>query len=129
MLSELEVELPDDATAPAIARRYLRELGARMPEELLEDAVVLVSEVVTNAVRHGLPEIGFQIQVSDLPPTIRVRVVDRGEVVALRVSPAEPDQLGGRGLLVLEALASAWGTVSNDPPPGKAVWFEMTLAS
>lgn len=92
---------------------------------MLEDAVVLVSEVVTNAVRHGRPGIGFQLLVADSPQALRVRITDRGDNFSTLVRPAGLDAVGGRGLLVLDALASSWGMVENDPPPGKMVWFEL----
>jgi anti-sigma regulatory factor (Ser/Thr protein kinase) len=89
-------------------------------------AVLLTSELVTNAVLHARTP--MTVKVSRGQGTIRVEVRD--------AHPALPeprrynvDTATGRGLRLLEALASSWGVrkVPDDEQPGKIVWFEMPL--
>jgi hypothetical protein len=74
--AEIVYGLPADAAAPAIARAVLVEHAGSLPAGLIEDALLLVSELVTNAVQHGQPEILLSIR--RRPPGIGVSVQDRG---------------------------------------------------
>jgi anti-sigma regulatory factor (Ser/Thr protein kinase) len=87
-------------------------------------AVLLTSEILTNAIRYG-------------DPPVRVRAeLQRGALVVVvddagrdRVPPVEPvawDQRGGRGLYLVDALATRWGV--REEPAGKQVWFELRTA-
>jgi anti-sigma regulatory factor (Ser/Thr protein kinase) len=121
------LELSTGANAPAIARRFVKEHASDLAIDLKNDAELLVSEVVTNAVVHGRPAI--TLRVSTDPPGIGIAVHDFGEMLP-PTSPAQvtPSATHGRGLLIVEALASTWGVIPNDPPPGKTVWFRLTPA-
>jgi anti-sigma regulatory factor (Ser/Thr protein kinase) len=116
--------LPPSLDAPALARRYVVEHAANLPENVVEDAVLLVSELVTNAVRHGHPNIFLRLRID--PPRIGVAVEDRGEALPV-VPPVEPDPTvpSGRGLLIVDAMATAWGVDPAELSPGKIVWFEL----
>jgi anti-sigma regulatory factor (Ser/Thr protein kinase) len=117
--------LPADPSAAAIARQFVDDNRDHIRPEMIDDAQLLVSEIVTNAVRHGRPDISLRISVD--PPAIGVAVHDHGEdLPAAPPAVPPPSQLSGRGLLIVDALASAWGvTPSADPAPGKVVWFEI----
>lgn len=82
---------------------------------------LLVSELATNAMLHG----EGQVRVRVLPRStgVRVEVGDASPQVPARRSPA-PDAEGGRGIALVEALASAWG-VESSSTSGKTVWFEL----
>lgn len=100
------------------ARRFVRgELAAMGP--VAELAELLVSELVTNVVRHARTP--FTVAVTDGDP-IRVSVRD-GVAADLRVTAARGDATSGRGLAILEALAHRWGVEPREG--GKEVWFEL----
>ena len=87
---------------------------------------LLVSEVVTNAVKHGRsgdPEewIGLAVAVED--DALRVRVSDAGPGFRPRVVPPDADAPAGRGLVVVEAFADRWGVRRRDRRT--EVWFEL----
>ncbi|MGW7576133.1 ATP-binding protein [Streptomyces sp. NPDC054765] len=92
------------------------------------DAVLLcVSELTTNALRHGVPPgRGFQLYV--WPPAggvLRLEVHDSGDGWPRVRTGAGPVDEGGRGLLLVEALADKWGV--GERRPGKIVWCEFAL--
>ncbi|HZY77790.1 MAG TPA: ATP-binding protein [Jatrophihabitantaceae bacterium] len=122
--SDAVLALPAGPEAPALARRYLQEHARDLPSSVLDDALLLVSELVTNAVQHGRPKIVLRLRES--PPGIGVFVSDGGDGLP-RFPPAEPDQhaVSGRGLRIVDAIASDWGVEHDGSRPGKVVWFEL----
>ena len=118
------IELPPTPVAIAIARQFVSEHGHGLDPELVEDAELLVSELVTNAIKHGKPSI--LLRVRSEPPGIGVEVQDEGPENP--VMPAEEpmhDQRSGRGLRMVAAVASAWGVRWPEDGPGKVVWFTL----
>jgi anti-sigma regulatory factor (Ser/Thr protein kinase) len=119
--------LPSDADGPALAREFISEHANGLSPELLDDALLLVSELVTNAVRYGEPEIVLHVRHD--PPGIGVSVHDAGpELPQLTDTPPDPAKQGGRGLRIVDALAQRWGVSRTRRQPGKTVWFELGLA-
>jgi anti-sigma regulatory factor (Ser/Thr protein kinase) len=106
------------------AREVLREIcaDARVSPPVTETALLLVSEVVTNSVLHGSGRPLLDISVR--PQVLRVSVTDDAAALPRlqRNNPLLGD--GGRGLQLVEALASRWGT-DRRIPTGKSVWFEI----
>lgn len=104
-----------------------RRLPPRVTGGALEDVRLLVTELITNALRHaGLrpdDEIGLKAEVSD--GTVRIEVSDPGRdgPVAMR-SPGS--QGGGYGLLLVERLTSRWGVERHE---GNMVWAELSAGS
>lgn len=122
------IELPADLDAPRLARRFVAEHSDSLPADLVADAELLVSELVTNAVRHGRPAITLRVALR--PLRIGVAVDDEGveqpEFAQLAPPPSQP---GGRGLLIMQAVARASGVAPHPGgPPGKTVWFELESA-
>ena len=119
------ISLPPDASAAAIARRFVEDNRDHLRPELIEDTQLLVSEIVTNAVLHGRPDITLKVRID--PPGIGIAVSDFGEDLPKRTPDLPPaDQPSGRGLLIVDALSSAWGIEANrNALPGKIVWFEI----
>src|ERR1700734_4357216 len=127
--------LPEPA-AVAAARKFVRDTlrswldtapGAAADGGLVDDAVLLTSELVTNAVVHA----GTQVQVTCKLAAGAVEVVVRASHPARMVPGPAPDdtaaaeRTGGRGLLLPSALAAAWGVSYGTD--AKAVWFRMGL--
>src|SRR5690606_36007816 len=85
-------------------------------------AELLVSELVTNALRHGRPPMALRLRTHN-GQSLRIEVLDGaadGEPVP---TEAPPDAVTGRGLGIVAALARRWGTESV--PGGKLVWAEL----
>ena len=115
------LRLDRDPTAPAHARRRVREFCADMPVDLQATAQLLTSEVVTNAVRHGSGSIEMHMSID--ARALRVGVADDSPRHP-RLLRASPGSASGRGVCLIEALASSWGTTPH-PGDGKTVWFSL----
>ncbi|MFI8103648.1 ATP-binding protein [Streptomyces sp. NPDC086023] len=96
-----------------------------------EAAVAVVAELAANAATHGRVQgRGFRLRMAVDGPRLRIEVTDtRGEVLPVPApGPGRPYEEGGRGLLIVGALAEAWGTVPRaDGGPGKTVWALVGL--
>lgn len=119
---EVEATLPCDSTAAGAARRLVvaecRSVG--LDPEATDNAELLVSEVVTNAVIHGRSDVRLRVRAS--PQRLRVEVGDDNSRRPSRVA-MDAEALDGRGLTIVELVASAWGVDAVDV--GKVVWFEI----
>jgi serine/threonine-protein kinase RsbW len=108
------------ALSSVSARKTLRiVLGNWADEGIRGDAALLLTELVANCVRHARSP--MQIRLTVEHDLLRAEVRDGS---ALNPLPREPDEHGGRGVLILDALASRWG-VFGHPGAGKTVWFEL----
>ena len=93
-------------------------------DDLVADATIVVGELATNAVVHAASP--FELAVVRRPGSVRLVVRDTS---AARPELREPstDRLGGRGMILVDALCSTWGV---DPDPeGKAVWAEFVTGA
>ena len=118
------VQLPADTSAAQIARQFVHEHQDHLPEDVVADAKLLVTELVSNAVRHGSPEICLHLRLE--PPGIGIAVSDEGDLFTPQRGTAGPADTGGRGLHIVDALSSSWGISSADPAETrKAVWFDL----
>lgn len=123
MRAETSVAPALSAVAPA--RRWARErlVEAGVEPARLEVLVLLVSELVTNAVAHADPPVTLRVDVDDVRTRVEVTDGARDEPV-LRNPP--PTALGGRGVMFIDRLSSRWGTApEEDGVAVKAVWFEL----
>ncbi|MDT0491354.1 ATP-binding protein [Streptomyces griseus] len=98
-------------------------------EKRADDVLLCVTELATNALRHGVPPgRGFQVHIylERLESILRVELHDSGDGQVCQ-SPTHPgaEDEGGRGLLLVEALADKWGVMERNP--GKVVWCEFTI--
>ncbi|MFS4108962.1 ATP-binding protein [Streptomyces sp. PD-S100-1] len=108
----------------AVARQMVREACAEwgLDQDATETGTLLISEIVTNAVRHGHSHSVRVIVEQPRPGRLRVAVVDKSRrMPELRI--VGPDSTGGRGLLLVDALSARWGT--DLLPWGKRVWAEI----
>jgi anti-sigma regulatory factor (Ser/Thr protein kinase) len=120
-------ELLADTSAAGQARRLVSNLlTAWNRAEDVEVARLLISEVVTNAVRFAGRLTALQLALVAHPDRIRFFVGD-GSPLHPVLRTVHPSDESGRGIHLVATLASAWGVV--DPPPeeghGKQVWFEL----
>jgi anti-sigma regulatory factor (Ser/Thr protein kinase) len=116
----LQVELRRASFAPGDARRALRNLCAdHVEEDLLVDAELLVSELVTNAIRHGRGEISLCARVDQ--DRLLVEVIDEGSGFERELRRREFEQVGGWGLDIVEDVSSRWGVHEGTTH----VWFEL----
>jgi anti-sigma regulatory factor (Ser/Thr protein kinase) len=124
---ELVQEFPIGADAVSAARRSLDRFGGRLEGPLLDDVRLLVSELVTNSVRHSGAagqETSVGLNVALKPDCIRVEVRDPGDGFEPEAAPAE-DMSSGWGLYLVDRLADRWGVHNDDVIT--LVWFEITL--
>ena len=123
----LEVDLSCDAESVGEARRALSELAPLIAPEQLRDVELLVSELVTNAVRHADLEPGepIALHVRLDPDELHVEVHDGGPGFSPGPPPRDPVRPSGWGLYLVESLADAWGV---DAGRLKRVWFTIRRA-
>jgi anti-sigma regulatory factor (Ser/Thr protein kinase) len=103
-------------------RALIRERLSAVLPEVLDLAVLLADEVVTNAVLHGGGEIGLSVDVTD--DRLRVEVKDSSFKLPLVLTP-NAEREHGRGMVIVDSLAASWGTEVDRS--GKSVWFELGL--
>lgn len=107
-----------------MARQFVREQGAGWPEPILDAALLVVSEVVTNAVRHGSGKVQLCLAVGERH--IRIEVSDEEpRYPERRTTSGDDPPDGGRGLHLLDALTTSWGTTPRTDGPGKVVWMQL----
>ncbi|AWL38632.1 MULTISPECIES: ATP-binding SpoIIE family protein phosphatase [unclassified Streptomyces] len=116
-------ELPYDTSAPATARRLTSKRLAdwNLDDDTGEATELIVSEMVTNAVRYGRPPLKLRL-ILDRGLTCEIR---DGSTIAPHMKYAGAVDEGGRGLFIVSQLATVWGT--RFAPGGKTVWSEQTL--
>jgi sigma-B regulation protein RsbU (phosphoserine phosphatase) len=109
-------------TSPALARAYCDGvLGSSGNEERSQEARLIVSELVTNAIVHAGTEIELNVVVTS--GAIRIEVTDLGAGLPKSEDPVVGSS--GRGVPIVEALSCGWGVVELGA--GKTVWCELTL--
>ncbi|MEU1100413.1 ATP-binding protein [Streptomyces tibetensis] len=122
------LELPPQRTSVRAARHAMRaRLAAwQVPDEVCANAVLLVSELVTNAVLHTLSErilCGVQLMTN---ARFRLEVHD-GDLTGRGIPDRcpGPDDEGGRGLLLVREIADSWGITRSTLTGGNAVWASL----
>ncbi len=122
MQPKLALPLDSDPTSPCVARTRAVELVTPWVSAVLAaDTGLLVAELVTNAVVHGGPRVHLDVSVH---PAFSVcaEVFDSSFVMPVVCTP-DLDRVSGRGLQLVDAIASSWGTRAR--LDGKVVWFEL----
>ena len=121
MSTTLRVDIARDARAPAAAREALTSLEGAVAPELIPDAKLLASELVTNSVKYGGSGPVTLAAVSNGPAHLRVEVIDQG-IGFVPVARDKPKtDVGGWGLHLVEALSDRWGVHDGSTH----VWFEI----
>lgn len=126
--SVVDIRLSRDVRAPALARRSLEALRPRVNETTLDDVKLLVSELVTNSVRHTGPDPNswVAVRLRILSNVIRAEITDPGLGFVREARPAPRDQESGRGLYLVDLISDRWG-VERDGIT--RVWFEIRAAA
>jgi anti-sigma regulatory factor (Ser/Thr protein kinase) len=125
-MTDLALSLSPEADSIPVARHMLDRLSERIGEDQLDSLRLLVSEVVSNSVRHGEGTGPIELRVSLGPSTIRVEVEDPGPGFAPPSELVSPGPRDGWGLLLVERLSARWGVVAGATT---VVWFEMDRAA
>ena len=113
--------LPSDPSAVPAARRFTSQAITQSGGhgDLLDKTQLLVTELTTNAVLHARSPI--RLSVTPGPDRVRVEVRDDDPRPLAAPSRPDPESLQGRGLWLVDAIATSWGVNSNEK--GKTVWF------
>ena len=123
-MEAIEITLPAEPTAATEARTEVTErLAQRLPNATLEDVRLLVTELITNALRHGAVRPGDNVSVRAEVESGFVRIEVRDPGRDGDVKPRRPGPRGGGyGLYLVELLSRRWGVERND---GTVVWCEV----
>ncbi|MFJ8922315.1 ATP-binding protein [Streptomyces sp. NPDC102415] len=115
--------------ARRLAGERLDAWGVPYGSEAHDALLLTVAELSSNAVRHGhVSGRDFRLRLFAEGTAIRIEVTDtRGERLPTPTDPASPDQEGGRGLLLVAALADRWGWYPCADGPGKTVWAVLEI--
>jgi anti-sigma regulatory factor (Ser/Thr protein kinase) len=120
VLTRFSLEIPRDPEAPARARRALRERFAReLTTAQLGDAILIISELVSNALEHGEGTIRLRLAVDRRG--MQGEVIDDGAGFEAEVREQGVEELRGRGLWLVATLATKWGIHDGS----SHVWFEL----
>jgi serine phosphatase RsbU (regulator of sigma subunit)/anti-sigma regulatory factor (Ser/Thr protein kinase) len=120
----IDVTLPCDPAAVRTARARIGEVVAEVTRgtSVVDAAELIVSELVTNALRHAQSSVGLRLRLGQ--DALFVEVSD-SDTRLPRLTRATPDDEHHRGLYLVEAMADRWGT--RPTPDGKVVWAELAL--
>ena len=115
--------LPPNDLSAAQGRRFVRAaLHANTVPEIVDTAVLLASELITNAVLHGRSEVELTVEITGV--AVKVSAADMNSRMPVLQS-ADELALDGRGIAIINLLASSWGVVTTEA--GKTVWFCLEL--
>jgi anti-sigma regulatory factor (Ser/Thr protein kinase) len=118
----LDLTLPPAPESVAEARaKVLDAVGPGLADGQMDTLRLLVSEVVTNAVRHGASDEPVEVHAS-WNGEVRVDVVDHGDGFSPAPRAGAFDEPGGFGLYLIGRLADRWGVETNS---GTRVWFVL----
>jgi anti-sigma regulatory factor (Ser/Thr protein kinase) len=127
MTAMLELQLPAGPEAASEARIALGDLELGLSAELLRDVRLMVSELVTNSIRHAgvndRESVVLRAWLTD--DRVGIEVADGGPGFEPPVTPGDEDGVGGWGLYIVQSLADRWGTSYGDAM--SRVWFEIDI--
>jgi anti-sigma regulatory factor (Ser/Thr protein kinase) len=121
----LNLTLTEGSGAAAAARRAFSAGNGMLPAAIRDDVLLLVSELVTNAVRHAGagPERPLQVQLQQGPRWVAVAVTDEGPGFTWCPRPSARNESGGWGLFLVDQIADRWGVERGTS--GSCVWFKI----
>ena len=121
-----DAEVPHRVDSIPAARAFLTQLlhGWDVSDQVIEDASLLTTELMSNAVEHGTGVVHLEIAVHD--GLLRVGVHDGAVELPVERDVPSSSLEGGRGIWLVQSIAHDWGSDSSGEEPGKTVWFELT---
>jgi len=121
----LAVDLPPHAGSAGVARAWLHTIvdTTTLPDELVSDATLVLSELVTNAVRHAATDVHVSIELHD-DVGIHLEVGDDATALP-RVLGCDPNHIGGAGMRIVDQLVASWGV--RRVGAGKIVWADLAV--
>ena len=121
--AERRLELARDPASPGEARHFVERLlrEHQAPEAAVQNALLVSSELITNAYTHGQGRIELRVKVGD--DRVRIEVVDEGRDQAPAVRQQHPDEFGGWGLRLVDHLTIQWGVFEGTTH----VWADIAL--
>jgi serine/threonine-protein kinase RsbW len=117
---------PRTLEAAGEARGFVRDvLSSRIPPQVLDDVILMTSELAINGVRHVPPAEGdwLEVLVDHGDDVLKVSVRDPGTEFADNEEIRSSGEVGGWGLHLVSSLSSRWGVAPDRD--GTAVWFEV----
>lgn len=120
---QANAQIPATPRGPAAARRVVAALlDAWGLDQLIDDARLVVSELVTNAYQHAPGADSFELELSGQPDRVTIALAD-GSAVRPSIGELNHQTPGGRGLRLVAAVSARWG--ADDLQSGKRVWAEI----
>jgi anti-sigma regulatory factor (Ser/Thr protein kinase) len=122
---DADVQVPHRVDSVPAARAFLTRLlaGWDIADEVIDDASLLTTELISNAVEHGTGAVDLDITVHG--GLLRIGVHDDAAQLPV-VQDAEDSESSGRGIWLVQSMARDWGSDPSGAGPGKTVWFELT---
>jgi len=108
----------------AASRQFVLDAVADLTDELREAAILMMSELATNAIVHAAT--GFEVSIERSAGWLRISVTDVGGGAPELQSPPSSDP-HGRGLQIVKELSDEWGMIDNEDHAGKTVWCAVRL--
>src|SRR5215211_810541 len=121
----LDFELPARPTAIRAARDALLADERALPRSVLDDVLLLLTELVTNAIRHvqAGAERAVRVEFRQRARTVKVAVFDEGTGFTAQAAHVKPDRSGGWGLFLVDRIADRWAITAT--LSGTCAWFEI----
>jgi anti-sigma regulatory factor (Ser/Thr protein kinase) len=119
----LALDLPAHAASPGVARAWLHTIAdtTTLPAEVVSDAALVLSELVTNAVLHAATDVHVSMELRD-DVGIHLEVGDATSALP-QVLACDPEHIGGAGMRIVDQLVASWGV--RRVGAGKIVWADL----
>jgi anti-sigma regulatory factor (Ser/Thr protein kinase) len=115
---------PARTSVPAV-RTFVRGAIERLPQDVVDRVMLIVSELATNAFLHAKSE--FVVSVEMRASVLRIEIVDHGGGRPEVQPPQPPTAIHGRGLQIVDHLADRWGSVLSASGTDKLIWVEVDV--
>jgi serine/threonine-protein kinase RsbW len=121
-----DAQLPHRVDSVPAARAFLTQLlhGWEIDDQVIDDASLLTTELMSNAVEHGSGVVELEIAVQN--GLLHIGVHDDSVELPAKHDATSASVEGGRGIWLVQSIAHDWGSDSSGREPGKTVWFELT---